>query len=283
MAVIYAFCCLACAACNDFIFKLSTRHVRSKGQFVTLVGICWFFALAFLPRNPESSWTMTLLWGSISGFFSVTSNILLIEAMARQSAGICSTIFRLNMVLVVLGATLFLSETLIPLQWGGIILAILAVLAFLPRKSEAESTSKDTRTIGFIMVLAAALLRAGMGLSYKYGFLQGADQNGVAAINSIFWILGGIIYALAAEHNFQLPDKKSLGFGVLSGLLVSGIVFFMAASLKIGNASIVLPIAQMSFLGTLFLSVIFLKEKLDMRKIAAVICGTAAILLLTLA
>ena len=32
------------------------------------------------------------------------------------------------------------------------------------------------------MVIMAACLRAGMGLSYKYGFLQGADQNGVAVV-----------------------------------------------------------------------------------------------------
>ena len=280
MAVIYAFCCLAFAACNDFVFKLFTRHARSKGQFVTLVGICWFLALAGLPRNPESSWKMTLLWGGISGFFSVSSNILLIEAMARQSAGLCSTIFRLNMVLVVLGATLFLNETLNLLQWCGIAFAVAAVLAFLPRKNDGETASQNDRMIGFAMVLGAALLRAGMGLSYKYGFLQGADQNGVAAANSIFWIFGGLLYAFLVERNFKKPDKLLLGYGTLSGVLVSGIVFFMAASLKLGNASIVLPIAQMSFLGTLLLSVLFLKEKVDILKIIAVFCGTAAILLL---
>jgi drug/metabolite transporter (DMT)-like permease len=36
----------------------------------------------------------------------------------------------------------------------------------------------------------------------------------------------------------------------------------------------------MSFLGTLLLSVLFLKEKVDILKIIAVFCGTAAILLL---
>ena len=38
----------------------------------------------------------------------------------------------------------------------------------------------------------------------------------------------------------------------------------------------------MSFLGTLLLSVIFLKEKLEPFKIAGMVCGTAAILLLAL-
>ncbi len=201
------------------------------------------------------------------------------EAMERQSAGVCSTIYRLNMILVVLGATLFLGETLSILQWTGILLAVLAVLAFLPGKQDAGAAD-GVRKTGFYLVLAAAVLRAGMGLSYKYGFLQDADRNGVTLINSLFWIGGGILYALLRERQLHLPGRKLLLYGVFSGLLVAGIVFFMAASLHLGNAGIVLPIAQMSFLGTLLLSVLILKERIDVMKIAAVLCGAGAILLL---
>ena len=38
----------------------------------------------------------------------------------------------------------------------------------------------------------------------------------------------------------------------------------------------------MSFLGTLLLSVVFLKEKLEKFKIAGIVCGIGAILLLAL-
>ncbi len=51
-------------------------------------------------------WQTTLFWGCASGFLSVSANILLIEAMGMQSAGICSTIYRLNLVPAVLGAWL---------------------------------------------------------------------------------------------------------------------------------------------------------------------------------
>ena len=137
MAVVFAFCCLVFAACNDLVFKVFTRKQRSKGSFISLIGITWLLALVWLPRSPESNPLMTVLWGCISGVFSVSSNILLMEAMERQSAGVCSTIYRLNMILVVLGATLFLGETLSILQWTGILLAVLAVLAFLPGKQDA--------------------------------------------------------------------------------------------------------------------------------------------------
>ena len=76
-------------------------------------------------------------------------------------------------------------------------------------------------------------------------------------------------------------DRKTFGYGALSGLFVAGIIFFMVKSLKYGDASIVLPIQQMSFLATFFLGVVFLKEKVTPRRLAALVCGVIALLLLS--
>ncbi len=275
MAILFAFSCLLFAALNDFVFKMFARKERSRGVFVALVGVVWLLASWYLPWNPESSVAPTLLWGAVSGFFSVAANLLLIEAMGREGAGLCSTVYRLNLVLVVAGACLFLGETLSVLQWIGIAFAVLAILAFFPGGRLHMAT-------GFLMAAAAAVLRAGMGLTYKYAFLNGADRNGVIVVNALFWIGGGIVYALLREKPLRLPRGKMLFYGALSGVLVTGIVVFMALSLQYGEASVVLPIAQMSFLVTLGLSVLLLKEKLNRRKIAAVCCGVIAVLLLSL-
>jgi uncharacterized membrane protein len=108
------------------------------------------------------------------------------------------------------------------------------------------------------------------------------DMDGNVFVNGIFWVAGGLLYALLKDGKIRLPDRSVLGFSALSGLFVLGIVFFMAQSLALAKASIVLPIAQMSFLGTLTLSAIFLKERLTFPKILGILCGIAAILLLSL-
>lgn len=277
MAIFYAFCCLAFAAVNDFVFKLFARKDRSRGIFVALIGVVWLLILSWLPWEESSSIGATILWGCISGFFSVTANLLLIEAMGHESAGVCSTIYRLNLVLVVGGAILLLGETLTFFQTIGILFAILAILAFFPGGRNVR-----LRTIGFYMVVVAAVFRAGMGLTYRYGFLHGADRNGVVIINAVFWILGGVVYTLWREKKFTIPDRKMLFYSFISGIFVSGIVIFMALSLQHGEASVVLPIAQMSFLVTFGLSAYFLKEKITKRNLIAMTCGVIAIILLTI-
>ncbi len=284
MAIVYALGCLLCAALNDFLFKLKADQSGSRGPFVTVIGCVLFFTMLVMPINWGENWVATLLAGAISGFFSVVGNILLIEAMQRQSAAMCSTVYRLNMVAVVIGAWVMLDERLTLLQTLGVVWAALAIFFFLPKKSSSPDKpefSPRVARLGFWMVVIAALLRAGMGLTYKEGFLHGADNNGLLLLNGLFWIIGGVLYSLLREkfRGWKLGTKE-LGFSALSGVLVTGIVFLMAKALALGNASIVMPIAQMSFLGTLVLSVIFLKEKIDFRKAAGICCGIVAILLL---
>lgn len=275
LALRYAFLSLALTALNDLVFKLFADRMRSRGGFVTVVGVFWLLALVWLPVN-WGDWKMTLLWGVISSFFSLFGNVLLIESMAKASAGLCSTIYRLNMVFVVAGAFFMFGEHVSPLQWLGICLALAAIVAFLPGKSLFTASA-----CGFWLAVGAALLRAGLGLSYKYAFMHSVDKNAVVIVNSLFWIVGGVLYSLLRERNANwLKDKNVLGYGALSGILVAGIVFCMAGSLDAGDASVVLPIAQMSFLVTFALSAVFLHEKVDVRKVVAMVSGTLAVFLL---
>jgi uncharacterized membrane protein len=291
MAITYAFCCLFFSALNDFIFKLFANSSsgeggtkkRSCGLFVSIVGLIWFAFTIGLPHKDGTTLQATLLWGAISGFFSLVGNILLIESMGYQSAGVSSTIYRLNMVLVVIGAFLFLGEPLTPTIVAGVVCAFVAVMAFIPKRT-AETAAQDAAKakLGFTLAVLASVLRACMGLSYKYAFSHQADVNGVTALNAFCWLAGGVLYSLIREHKLSLPTKHDWLIGLTSGIFVSGIVFFMAWMNACGNASVVNPIAQMSFLGTFLLSAIFLKEKMTKQKMIAVLFGILAIIFLTI-
>ena len=281
--IIFALICLILTALNDFIFKLFARKERSKGIFCAIIGVFWMAALSLTLRGCGTvDWENTLLWGCISGVMSAGGNLLLIEGMSRQSAGLCSLIYRLNMVPVVIGAAVFLGELPSTTQYIGIVLALFAVILFQWGNNGRNGSGRKWALQAILLVTVAAIMRACMGLSYKYGFMHGANKNVVPFINSIFWISGGLIYALIRERKILKFDWKQAGYGSLSGLLVAGIVFFMAASVYFGKAAVVLPLAQMSFIGTFILGVIFLKEQFSKKHLGALLCGIAAVILLSL-
>lgn len=281
LMLFYTFCCLACTTVNDLLFKFFARKDRSRGMFVSAVGITGTLLMAFLPDKIGDNWKMTLLWGVICGIMSAVGNILLIESMTTLSAGICSTIYRLNLALVVPCSVFFLHEKLNSLQYLGVALAIAAVIFFLPFE-KGEKKDRKKLFIPMIMIITASVFRAALGLSCKYGPMQGASVNGINFIIEIIWIFSGIAYYFIRERNMKF-DMKVVKYGATSGVLVAGILYFMLKALTVdgANASIVLPIAQMSFLATFILSVILLKEKVTVQKIIAIACGIGAMLLLT--
>ena len=285
MAIFWAFACMFFAACNDLLFKFFAGKNRGNGFFVSVVGVVWL-VVALIPAllgQAPADWRATIIWGCISGFFSLAGNIMMLDAMRSLDVGVCSTIYRLNLVPVTVGAALILNENITPIQYVGIAAACLAILAFIPRN---QSEVKRKLGWAFIVMIIASLLRAGMGLSYRYGFLHGASEKYVVVINSLFWIFGGVLYAFWRERQlmpYNKQDWKNLFFlGGLSGALVTGIVITMALMLKLGNASVVLPIAQMSFLVTGALGIWLFKERLTVSKAIAFILGVAAVLLLSI-
>ena len=281
LMLVYTFCCLACSSVNDLVFKFFARKERSRGLFVSAVGVVGTLCFLFLPDKFSGNISATIIWGIICGIFSAVGNILLIESMTHLSAGICSTVYRLNLALVVPLSVFFLNEKLALSQYGGIALAIIAVLAFLPNNDKKKEEKSPTNTLlPMIIVITAALFRAGLGISCKYGPMQGASINGINLIIEIIWIISGIAYYLIKERKVCRFDLQIVKYGATSGVLVAGILLFMMLALKEGNASIVLSIAQMSFLLTFILSVIFLKEKITLYKVIAMLCGAGAILLL---
>lgn len=279
-----AFCCLVATALNDFVFKLYADKAgsASRGCFFTIIGVIWCAVLLPLPHDPEAIASQTLLWGAVSGTFSFVANVLLIESMRRESASVCSTLYRLNLVLVPVGAYFLFDERLSMRQLGGVLFAILAVIMFFPM---GEKTRRKNGYVGYAMVIAASVLRACLGLSFRMGYVHHADKNLVSVIVSLFWVFGGLPYAMILERKpLNFKDKNLLLYGVVSGGLVAAVIYFMAAMLNIkeGNTSVSLAIAQMSFLGTMGLSVAFLKERFTLPKMAAVLAGVAAVFLLAI-
>ena len=209
--------------------------------------------------------------------------------MSRHEAGVCSTIYRLNLAMAAALAFILLGEEVSVSKILGIACAIIAVFLFFPKKEKKE-TSKSSPcpnggTLALIIVICASLLRAGMGVTYKHGLTLGAEMNGILAINGLMWMIGGVFYMLTKEKHAiskRVLNKKNIFYGAASGALICGIVYFMASALKHGDASLALPVSQMSFLITSMLGIIILKESFTIKKLLGIGCSIMCIVFMSM-
>ena len=260
-AIIFALGSLICGAVNDSIFKLYSAKKTTIGLYLSFIGMIWasiFLLVVFFQGGTFSS--RDILWGVLSGVFSILANILLIEGMKGCEAGVASTIYRLNLVPAALFAIIFMGESYGVYKILGILFAFIAVLFFFPGKEKKE------RHLSVALIVVGALLRAGMGITYKFALNSGATEMNLLVVNGVCWIIGGILYFLIREKTAEKHFFRISKYGVWSGFFVSGIVVCMMLALKHGDASVVLPISQMSFLGTAVIAALFLHEKLSMTK-----------------
>lgn len=269
------------AGLNDVAFKRYVVGGRSRGMLVLGIGVVWTaLQLAFLAARGVSLRLDpdTLSFGLAAGALLVASNLLLLESLARVDLSLGSTIYRLNTLGVVLLSYLFLGERIGPWKGAGIALGVAAVLLLSQRPARHARTPGDALFVA--AVIAAAMLRAAYGVTTRQAMLEHVAPEPMLLLVSTSWIVGGAAYALARERRLRLTREKAV-YAAVSGAFVFVIVTSLMLAVEHGEASVVIPIANMSFVIALTVSLLSGMEKLTPRKALAVCAAVAAIALLS--
>ncbi len=280
-AILYALLSLFFAGLNDIVFKRYATKERSRGMVIFTIGLVWAGLQLLLLLGGGASLhidSVTLYYGLAAGVALTLSNLLLIESLTHIEVSLGSTIYRLNTLGVVLLSVLLLQESMSLYKTAGIASGVMAILLLL----QAPGLGIDLRLHRLFIGLAilASLLRAIYGVVTKAALNQGADSDLLMLIAALCWILGGAAYAVLREGRFRLSGKKLI-YGAVSGLLVTLIVNFLVAAVALGEASVVIPIANLSFVVALLLSLALGWERLSPRKLSAIVCAVVSIWLLS--
>jgi drug/metabolite transporter (DMT)-like permease len=176
-------------------------------------------------------------------------------------------------------AVLLLDEPLTGLKLTGVLLGMGAVILLFERHHE-HAEARNAFLLFFGLVLLASLLRACFGILSKVAVLRGVDLKAMLVVNAPVWIAVGAIYAWWRHEGMRVTES-TLKYAVVSGALICGVANFLMLAVERGQASVVVPIANMSFLVALLISAALGMERLTPRKLTAVALTVAAIAVLT--
>ena len=285
LLVVFASASMFCAGLNDFVFKRYVSKNRPQGVYLALIGVFW--SLIFLSAAVFSGGLRfdrnTLVYGLVCGFFSIAAQVFFLEGLRKIKASIGATIYRLNFVVVVILAPVFLHETLTVYKLAGIFLAIVAVFLLAGDGNCLETGFRRSATIPVLLVTAASILRGFMGFFYKVAQLNCVDTNTFLFLNPLLWIVGGIIYAVFFERAaVRNTDKRLVAYSGISSVLIAGIALFLLLAVKSGEAIAAVPITQMSFVVTGIFSVWLLKERVTRFNAAGIACALGTIICLSI-
>ena len=285
-AILFALLSLFFAGLLDVVYKRYSRKERSRGTYVFGIGVVWcVLQTAALAMGEEGLIVdaTSIRYGLFAGLCLTLSNLLLLESLTHINISLGSTVYRLNTIGVVVMAFLFLGEALGGIKLLGVGLGIVAVgLLYRPDPTAMSEENRGRFLPFFLMAVAAALFRAGYGVITRGGIVHQADPQTMLLLCALSWIVGGAFYARLREGRFRLTKKK-VGYALVSGVLVFLVVDFLMLAVKYGEASIVIPIANMSFVMAMLLSVVLRFEPFSLRKGVAMVVACLAIAALTVA
>lgn len=279
-AILYALLSLFFAGMNDVVFKRYAAKDRSRGMVIFAIGLVWLSLQWLMLQSGHEAIqldSVSLAYGSAAGVALVLSNLLLIEGLTHIEVSLGSTIYRLNTIGVVVLSVLLLHEPLGLLKAAGIGSGIIAILLLAGRPAEGVSDQLHRQFVWLVIV--ASLLRALYGVITKAGLNQGANADTLLLIAAFCWVVGGAAYARLREGRFALAGKPAV-YALVSGVLVTLIVNFLMQAVSLGEASVVIPIANLSFVAALLFSVALGWERLTGLKLAAIGCAVLSIGLL---
>jgi drug/metabolite transporter (DMT)-like permease len=270
-AVAFALASLACAGLTDVVFKRYSRVDRSRGLYVLGIGVTWTLIQSVIVVAAGKGLRLdgpTIAFGLAAGVLVAVSNTLLIESLTHIDVGLGSTIYRLNTIAVVVMAVFLLDEPLTAVKLAGVLLGVGAVILLFER-NHAHAEARNTFLVFFSLVVLASLLRACFGILSKAAVLRGIDLQSMLFVNAPVWIAVGALYALWRKEHLQVTGA-TVKYAAISGALICGVANFLMLAVERGEASVVVPIANMSFVVALLISAGLGMERLSPRKLVAV-------------
>jgi len=280
-AILFALLSLVFTGLIEVVYKRYNAVDRSRGMMICGIGIV-STALMVIDVNLRGdefvfnhlNWT----FGLVTGACVATANIMLLEALRHMEVSLGATIYRLNTIGVVILSVVFLDETLSLVKLAGVTCGVVAVL-LLYQHQNTDNRHSMLNT-GLVIVIVAALLRAVYSVVTKAGLSEGADTDTLILFSSICWIISGWLYAFLIERRYAVTRQK-IAYSLVAGTLVYAIVKTLVSALALGEASVVVTIANMSFLIALLVAILLQMESLSAKKIVAMGFAVGAIVLLT--
>jgi drug/metabolite transporter (DMT)-like permease len=221
------------------------------------------------------------LWGCLVGLFVLIGFYNFAHSLRSGSISVNAPVFRLSFIITAALAVILLGESLTPYKIAGMVLALAAVWLLLGAPVERDAARRRESVSSLVRVLIATVSVGVGNVVYKYGLRAGATPASLIVAQASVVVLLSTAFVATVDRRIR-PSGAVLRYGPLAAITLGSAFIFMVESLARGDASVVVPIAQMGFGVTAVLGFAFLREPFTARKGVGLAAALAALASLAL-
>ena len=262
-----------CYGFADWIYKRAAARGVRPHQFLMLQA--FFFAPGVFLYGLV---TRTLAFGRPFGWGMAAGALLFValynfaRSLASGAVSIVVPVFRLSFVMTAVLAVWWLEEPVTVGKAAGLAASLAAVWLLLGGGAPRASA----RGADVLRVLAAMISMSVVSLIYKVGVMIGGSPATVMCGQASVFFSLATAFAISRDRGFN-PPPGGWRYGAAAAVLLLFAQVMLLAGLQRGDASVLVPVAQLSFVVTSVLGFLFLREPLTPRKGAGLACAVAAL------
>ena len=275
--IAYALAALVCYGLGDFIYKRAA--IAGIGSEHFIMGQAWLFCPAVVLYAWASGtlhFTWAALWSALAGLFLLVGFYNFSRSLKGGAVSVIAPIFRLNFIVTVALAVGWLQEPLTTHKLIGFALSLLAgwlLLGVGPKGAAADPASMRR---SLVRVLVATVAFGAGSFCHKLGLLGGGTPETLLAAQALVFSTSVTVMAYLVTGTVRPPRGFIRHSGPAAVLLIAASLFLLYG-LKLGQASVIVPITQMGFVVAALLGVLVFKEAWTGRKIAGLAAAAAAL------
>ena len=262
----------------DWVYKRAAASGVQAHHFLPLQA--FFFAPGIFLYGLASG-TLVLgvpfAWGMTAGVLIFVALYNFALSLASGAVSIIAPVFRLSFAITAALAVWFLDEPLTSRKLAGLAASLAAVWLLL---ASGPSSAPRATASSVLRVVVATVAMGIVSLIYKLGAIAGGSPATILTGQASVFLPLATLFALVRDRGFHPPPGAWRHGATAAVLLLFGLVMLIAGLAR-GEASVLVPVAQLSFVVTAGLGFVFLRETLTLRKgfglafaIAALICLT---------
>jgi uncharacterized membrane protein len=197
------------------------------------------------------------------------------HSLRSGSVSTNATIFRLSFAVTVALAVLVLGEPLTASKLAGLVLVVVAVWLLVAVPSVETGGARPSRS-SLLRVLVATVVVGILSFIYKVGLRNGATPIALVVTQGLVAITLATGFTAYVDRGIR-PSRAAWSHAPVAAVLLVIAFIFLAKGLESGEASVVVPVAQMGFVVTALLGFLLLREPFTVRKGAGLVAALAAL------
>ncbi len=271
----YALAAMVCFGLGDFVFKrAAAAGVRPMHLLMTQTWVFFPLAIAQAAASGALSFGVEALWSGLAGVCFLVGFNAFLRGLANGPVTVAAPVFRLSFPITAGLAILVLGEPATGPKLLGLGLALAAIWLLLGGGGAGAVSRR------FLVQVSVAAVALGLGnFCQKLALRAGVPPETALAAQAVVFTSLVTSLTLIGDRGYRVP-AATWRHSVPSGLVLLGAFLFLLRALAVGNASTMVPIAQMGFVVTAALGAGFLGEPLTRRKLAGLAASIGALAVL---